>query len=43
MSNSRWFRDRDLNALIPVYIERGWEMGSSVAMREFEDALRSRT
>jgi len=41
VSNSRWFPDRDLNALIPRYIERGWEMGSSVAMREFEEALRS--
>jgi len=41
VSNSRWFPDLDLNALIPRYIERGWEMGSSVAMREFEDAVRS--
>lgn len=43
VQESRWFPDRDLNALIPRYIELGWEMGSSVAMREFEEAVRSRT
>ncbi|MDJ1181401.1 Uma2 family endonuclease [Roseofilum sp. BLCC_M91] len=40
VANSRWFPECDLNDLIPRYIERGWEMGSSVAMREFEDAVR---
>ncbi len=43
VKNSRWFPDLDLNALIPQYIERGWEIGSSVAVREFEDAVRSRS
>ncbi|MDJ1183839.1 Uma2 family endonuclease [Roseofilum casamattae] len=39
VENSRWFGDRDLKSLIPQYIERGWEMGSSVAIREFEEVL----
>jgi Uma2 family endonuclease len=38
---SRWFPNYDLKNLIPQYIDRGWQIGSSVALREFEDALRS--
>ncbi|MFB2897981.1 Uma2 family endonuclease [Aerosakkonemataceae cyanobacterium BLCC-F50] len=38
---SRWFPNYDLKTLIPQYIDRGWQIGSSVALREFEDALRS--
>lgn len=39
---SRWFPGNDLKTLIPQYCDRGWQMGSSVAMREFEELLRSR-
>jgi Uma2 family endonuclease len=39
---SRWFPSYDLKTLIPQYCDRGWKMGSSVALREFEEALRSR-
>lgn len=42
VQKSRWFPEYDLKRLIPNYIERGWEMGSSVAIREFEDIVRSR-
>ncbi|MFB2936857.1 Uma2 family endonuclease [Aerosakkonemataceae cyanobacterium BLCC-F154] len=38
---SRWFPNYDLKTLIPQYIERGWQIGSSVALREFEEELRS--
>lgn len=38
---SRWFPGYDLKTLIPQYCDRGWQMGSSVAVREFEEALRS--
>jgi len=38
---SRWFPGYDLKTLIPQYIDRGWQIGSSVALREFEEALRS--
>lgn len=39
---SRWFPGCDLKTLIPQYCDRGWQVGSSVALREFEEALRSR-
>lgn len=39
---SRWFPGYDLKTLIPQYCDRGWQIGSSVAVREFEEALRSR-
>lgn len=39
---SRWFPGYDLKTLIPQYCDRGWQMGSSVALREFEELLRSR-
>ncbi len=38
---SRWFPGYDLKNLIPQYIDRGWQIGSSVALREFEEMLRS--
>ncbi|MCL1463329.1 Uma2 family endonuclease [Argonema galeatum] len=38
---SRWFPGYDLKTLIPQYIDRGWQIGSSVALGEFEEALRS--
>lgn len=38
---SRWFPNYDLKTLIPQYIDQGWQLGSSVALREFEDVLRS--
>lgn len=38
---SRWFPNYNLKNLIPQYIERGWQIGSSVALREFEEELRS--
>ncbi len=40
-STSRWFPHFDLKMLIPYYCDRGWNVGSSVALREFETALRS--
>lgn len=38
---SRWFPNYDLKTLIPQYIDRGWQIGSSVALREFEEVLSS--
>ncbi|MGA9382621.1 MAG: Uma2 family endonuclease [Phormidium sp.] len=38
---SRLFPNYDLKTLIPQYIDRGWQIGSSVALREFEEELRS--
>lgn len=38
---SRLFPNYDLKTLIPQYIDRGWQIGSSVALREFEEVLRS--
>jgi hypothetical protein len=32
----------DLKTLIPEYCDRGWQIGSSAALREFEELLRSR-
>ena len=37
---SQQFPDSDIKALIPKYIERGWQAGSSVAIREFEAITR---
>ncbi len=34
------FPDFDVKTLIPQYIERGWQVGSSVAVKEFEDLLK---
>ena len=39
---SRWFPNIDLKTLIPHYCDRGWQVGSSAALREFESMLRSR-
>jgi Uma2 family endonuclease len=39
---SHWFPSYDLKTLIPQYCDRGWQMGSSVALREFEEMLRAR-
>lgn len=36
---SRWFPSYDLKTLIPQYCDRGWKIGSSAALREFESAL----
>lgn len=38
---SRWFPNYDLKRLVPQYIDRGWQIGSSVALREFEEEVRS--
>lgn len=38
---SRWFPGYDLKTLIPQYCDRAWQIGSSVALREFEEVLRS--
>ena len=38
---SRWFPGYDLKTLIPQYCDKGWQIGSSVALREFEQVLRS--
>jgi Uma2 family endonuclease len=37
---SRWFPSYDLKTLIPQYCDRAWQIGSSVALREFEEVLR---
>jgi Uma2 family endonuclease len=34
------FPNIDLKKLIPQYVERGWQVGSSVAVREFEQFLK---
>ena len=38
---SRWFPGDNLKTLILQYCDRAWQIGSSVALREFEQALRS--
>jgi len=38
---SRWFPGYDLKMLIPQYCDRAWQIGSSVALREFEEVWRS--
>jgi len=38
---SRWFPTYDLKKLIPQYVDRGWQIGSSVALRELEQEVRS--
>jgi Uma2 family endonuclease len=35
------FPDFDVKQVIPRYVERAWQTGSSVAVREFEEMLRS--
>lgn len=37
------FPNIDVKTLIPYYCDRGWEVGSSVAIREFENSLSNRT
>ncbi|MDY7015918.1 MAG: Uma2 family endonuclease [Cyanobacteriota bacterium] len=37
---SRWFPNWNVKTLIPQYCDRGWQEGSSVALREFEEAVR---
>ncbi|WP_315789182.1 Uma2 family endonuclease [Fischerella sp. JS2] len=34
------FPDFDVKKLIPEYVDRGWQVGSSIAVREFEKFLR---
>ncbi len=34
------FPNFDVKKLIPEYVDRGWQVGSSVAVREFEKFLR---
>jgi Uma2 family endonuclease len=36
---SQHFPDRDVKTLIPQHVNRGWQVGSSVALREFEQFL----
>lgn len=36
---SQHFPDRDVKTLLPQYVNRGWQVGSSVALREFEQFL----
>lgn len=38
---SQQFPDVDIKALIPKYVDRSWKVGSSVALREFEEFLRN--
>ena len=35
------FSDVDVKTLLPQYVERAWNAGSSVALREFEQCLKS--
>lgn len=37
---SQHFPDRDVKALIPQHVNRGWQVGSSAALREFEQFQR---
>lgn len=37
---SQQFRDRNVKTLIQEYVNKGWQVGSSVALREFEQFLR---
>ncbi len=37
---SQHFGDREVKTLIPQYVNRGWQVGSSVALREFEQFLK---
>jgi Uma2 family endonuclease len=37
---SQQFPDMDIKTLIPEYVDRSWQVGSSVALREFEYFLR---
>jgi hypothetical protein len=39
-SNSPTFPGIAVKQLIPKYVERAWEAGSSIALREFENKLR---
>ena len=38
---SQQFLDMDIKTLITTYVDRSWKVGSSVALREFEDFLRN--
>jgi hypothetical protein len=40
IADSPTFPGIPLGRLIPKYLRRAWEAGSSVALREFENALR---
>lgn len=37
---SQYFSARDVKTLLPQYVNRGWQVGSSVALREFEQFLK---
>lgn len=37
---SHHFPEYDIKSLMPQYLDRGWQAGSSVALREFEQFLR---
>lgn len=39
---SRWFPACELKTLIPQYCDRAWQIGYSIALREFEGALQNR-
>lgn len=37
---SRCFSEHDIKTLLPQYVNRGWQVGSSVALREFEQFIK---
>jgi Uma2 family endonuclease len=39
LTDSRMFPGMDLLTLVPQVVERGWQTGSSIALREFEQRL----
>lgn len=41
-SSSDQFSNIDIKKLLPPTIDRSWQVGSSVALREFEEAIQSR-
>lgn len=41
-STSSIFPNFDVKGILPSYVEKAWSAGSSIALREFEDFLRSR-
>ena len=40
-STSPTFPDCDVKGILPKYVERAWNAGSSIALREFEASLQS--
>ena len=43
VKQSRWFPDVELKTLVPEYIDLAWNKGTSIALREFEEKVRSRS